>query len=35
MLGGESVSLYGVFDGHGGSQAAQFCKDQNHSSECR
>ena len=28
MLGGESVSLYGVFDGHGGSQAAQFCKDQ-------
>ena len=27
MLGGENVSLYGVFDGHGGSQAAQFCKD--------
>ena len=27
MLGGEQVSLYGVFDGHGGSQAAQYCKD--------
>jgi len=27
MLGGESVTLYGVFDGHGGSQAAQYCKD--------
>ena len=27
MLGGESVSLYGVFDGHGGSQAAQYCKE--------
>ena len=28
MLGGEDVSLYGVFDGHGGSEAAQYCKDQ-------
>lgn len=27
MLGGEAVTLYGVFDGHGGQQAAQHCKD--------
>lgn len=28
MLGGENVSLYGVFDGHGGSEAAQYCRDE-------
>ena len=27
MVGGEAVTLYGVFDGHGGQQAAQYCKD--------
>ena len=26
-LGGSSATLYGVFDGHGGSNAAQFCAD--------
>ena len=27
MVGGEAVTLYGVFDGHGGKEVAIFCQE--------